>query len=236
MIRLSVIGPVLNEVQFIGYSVMASLPWVHEYVYALDEKSNDGTRELLYHLQDKLGDEKIKILETPHFHPSEMIPYNQSFNDCLDIMTGDAAWFLHPDMIVAKGPEKGLPEDALAWWVKMTSFAGDFETVISSGRCAKWKNIHTKKLGLHYFGGYGSQNEDFYHSEITGRSYKHYGLEFSKYPFQVADSGFEVNHYCELKNYSRRLEKMKLCLKTQFPKFSEERNEEPVSYTHLRAH
>jgi hypothetical protein len=35
----------------------------------------------------------------------------------------------------------------------------------------------------------------------------------------VTNSGIEVNHYCELKGYKRRLEKMKLCLKTQHPNF-----------------
>ncbi len=211
--RISVIGPVLNEVEWIGYSIMAALPYVHEFIYALDENSSDGTRELLSHFQ-KSG-LPVRVIVTPNFHPSDVKAYNAAFNVCLDDMIGDVAWFLHPDMIVTKGAK--LEEGPLAWTVKMTSYAKDFNTVITKGRCTQWKNLHANRFGLRYLGGYGSLNEDFYHTEITGTSLKHYGTEFSKYPFEVANSGIEVNHYCELKNYKRRLEKMKLCLKTQLP-------------------
>lgn len=221
--RISVVGPVLNEVDFIGYSIMAALPFVSEFVYALDAKSNDGTRELLYHLKEKYVHEKLVILELPTFHPSDMAPYNDSFNQCISRMTGNAAWFLHPDMVVTDGPKKGIPEKATAWFTHMTSYGGDFNTIITKGRCNKWKNIHAKKMGLHYFGGYGSQNEDFYHTDITGKSCKHYGTEFSKYPFQVADSGIRISHFCENKDYARRLEKMKTCLKTLYPTLAAER-------------
>lgn len=222
MTRISVIGPVLNECPWIGFSIMAALPYVHEFVYALDGESSDGTRELLYHVKNKYAHEKLIIMEHPTFHPHDMKAYNEAFNACIRRSTGDACWFLHPDMIVTDGPSEGIPPGAMAWWVKMTSYAGDFQTVITKGRTDKWKNIHAKKMGLHYFGGYGSQNEDFYHSDITGKSYKHFGSEFSKYPFQVMNSGISVNHYCELKEYGRRLEKMKLCLKTLYPNFTEE--------------
>lgn len=223
--KISVISPVLNEVDFIGFSIMATLDNVHEFVYALDEKSNDGTRELLHHIKDKYAHERLVILEHPTFHPSDMERYNEAFNVCIGKSTGDACFFLHPDMIVTKWPES-IPEVPLAWWTNITSYARDFQTIIVKGRTNRWKNIHAKKFGLHYFGGYGSVNEDFYHSDITARSYKHYGDEFSKYPFQVADSGIHVNHYCELKGYGRRLEKMKLCLKTQHPQAGDEWIEE----------
>lgn len=213
--RISVIGPVLNEVEWIGYSMMAALPWVHEFIYALDENSSDGTRDLLFHMKHKRLHEKLVILETPNFHPSDQKAYNAAFNDCLDVISGQAAWFLHPDMIVTKGTM--LEEGPLAWTVNMTSYARDFKTVISKGRCSQWKNIHANKFGLRYLGGYGSSNEDFYHTEITGNTLKHYGTDFGKYPFEVMPSGIEVSHFCELKPYSRRLEKMKLCLKQQHP-------------------
>ena len=215
MIRVSVTTPVLNEAPWIGYSILSALPYVHEFIYALDEATSDGTRELLHHIKDKYAHEKLIIIDTPNFHPSETAKYNAAFNVCIAKMTGDAAWFYHPDMLVTEWGN--LPDDALAWWTNVTSFAGDFSTVITKGRCDKWKNIHAKKFGLHYFGGYGSQNEDFYHSDITGKSYRHFGTEFQKYPFAVKDSGVKINHYCELKPYKRRLEKMKLCLKTQAP-------------------
>lgn len=221
--NISVVCPVLNENPWIGYSIMAALPYVHEFIYALDEKSEDGTRDLLFHIKEKYAHEKLLIIDKyPNFHPSDMKAYNKSFNDCIDQSTGNAVWFLHPDMIVTDGPDD-IDDRAMAWWVQMTSYAGDLKTVITKGRTDKWKNIHRKTMGLHYFGGYGSQNEDFYHSDITGTSYKHYGPEFSKYPFQIMDSGVKVNHYCELKDYHRRFEKMKICLKTLYPTFPEER-------------
>jgi len=222
--RISVICPVLNEVDFIGHSIMAALPFVHDFWYMLDDNSDDGTRDLLFHIKDKYAHEKLNIWKTPNFHPSDMKAYNEAFNIGIRHMTGDAAWFLHPDMIVTEGA--ALKEGPLAWWTQVTSYAGDFQTKITKGRCSQWKNIHAKKFGLHYFGGYGSTNEDFYHSDITGTAYKHYGTDFEKYPFEVAPSGIKVNHYCELKGYKRRLEKMKLCLKTQFPHFDDKRIEE----------
>lgn len=220
-VRISVVTPVLNECPWIGYSIMAALPFVHEFVYVLDEKSSDGTRELLHHVKDKYAHEKLVILDHPTFHPSDMLKYNQSFARCIEKMTGNAAWFLHGDMIVTEGPKDGVPDHAMAWWTRVISYAGDMQTVITKGRCTQWKNIHAKKMGLHYYGGYGSQNEDFYHAEITGKAYKAYGTEFSKYPFPVADSGIVVNHYCENKDYARRLEKMKTCLKELHPYFSD---------------
>ncbi len=216
--KISVVTPMLNECPWVGFSIMAALPFVHEFVYALDEKSDDGTRELLFHVKQKYAHEKLVILEHPNFHPLDMPAYNASFNRCIEKSTGDAVMFLHPDMIITKGGP--LPEKAMAWWVHMTSYAGDMGTVITKGRCDKWKNIHAKKFGVHYYGAYGSQNEDFYHKDITGKSYRHYGTEFKKYPFLVEDSGIHINHYCELKSYKRRLEKMKLCLKTLAPNAS----------------
>jgi hypothetical protein len=226
--KISAIAPVLNENPWIGYSIMAALPYFHEFIYALDEKSDDGTRDLLHYIKDKYACEKLIIIDFPNFHPHDMAAYNKSFNVCIDKMTGDAAMFLHPDMILTKGAE--LKEGSLAWWVTMTSFAGDFKTQITKGRATQWKNIHAKKFGLHYYGGYGSVNEDFYHRDITGNAYRHYGTEFSKYPFQVADSGIKINHYCELKPYKRRFEKMKTCLRTQNPDFEESYIEELAAH------
>lgn len=220
--RVSVIAPVLNEVQFIGYSVMAVLPYVEEFVYTISPKSDDGTIDLLRHIAKNYGQQggKVRLLiENKYdFDPLDQVAYNRAFNDAIDQARGEAVWFLHPDQVVTN-PEKisELKSGPLAWTVNMTSYARDMNTVISKGRCDKWKNLHAKKLGLHYFGGYGSQNEDFYHSAITSNSHKHYGTEFSKYPYEVMETGINVNHYCELKPYKRRLEKMKLCLKTLVP-------------------
>lgn len=93
-VRISVVTPVLNECPWIGYSILAAMPYVHEFVYALDEKSSDGTRELLHHVKEKYAHEKLVILDHPTFHPSDMLKYNQSFARCIEKMTGNAAWFL----------------------------------------------------------------------------------------------------------------------------------------------
>lgn len=223
--RLSVIAPVLNEVDFIGFSIMAAAPYIHEFVYALDEKSDDGTRELLQHIKSTYLRDRLVILDHPTFHPHDTKAYDEAFNRCIRESSGDACFFLHPDMVITKGPD-GIIPDALAWFTTITSFAGDLGTVITKGRATRWKNIHAKRFGLHYSGAYGSQNEDFYHSDITGKSLKHYGEEFSKYPYAVADSGIRINHYCEAKGYRRRLEKMKLCLKTIYPNASDSHIEE----------
>lgn len=228
--RISVVCPVLNEVDFIGYSIMSCLDQMHEFIYALDEKTDDGTRDLLNDIKSKYAHEKLIVLETPNFHPSDTKAYNAAFNVCIDAMSGEAAYFYHPDMII-QNPEALLTmPPALAWWTNVRSYAGDFQTVITKGRCDKWKNIHVKKFGLHYYGGYGSQNEDFYHSEISGKSYRHHGIDFKKYPFSIRDSGIQVLHFCELKEYSRRLEKMKRCLRTQYPEVSEEWIEEKAAH------
>lgn len=194
---------------------MAAMPFVDEFIYMVAPSSDDGTIELLAYLKEKMDKLQVHIAPEYDFNPMDMVAYNKSFNDGIKRMTGDAAWFLHPDMIVTAGAK--LKEGPLAWTTEVKSFAGDMNTVITKGRTDRWKNIHAKKFGLHYFGGYGSVNEDFYHSDITGKSYRHYGSEFAKYPFEVAASGIKVNHYCEVKAYSRRLEKMKLCLETQNP-------------------
>ena len=230
--KLSVIAPVLNECPWIGYSIMSVLPYVHSFHYGIDNKSDDGTFELVKMLSETAGKDKVFWYKDPVFSidPMNMEQYDGAFNALIAaaIARGaEAVWFLHPDMICTN-PEiiPTLVDDPLAWFTHMTSYAKDFSTVISKGRSDKWKNIHSARFGLHYFGAYGSQNEDFYHKEITGNSHKHYGTEFSKYPFQVADSGLKINHYCEAKDYRRRLGKMKLCLKTLFPGSSEDRIEE----------
>lgn len=216
--KVSVISPVKNEAQFIGYSIMSVLPYIHEIVYSC-AKSNDGTDELLSHIKTKYAGDKLKVLYKPHydFDVKNMEAYNDAFNDCIKEATGDYVWFLHPDMIVTNPEAIENKNDSIALYTNITSYAKDFNTKITSGRATKWKNIHRKRFGLHYYGGYGSQNEDFYHSEITGFDYSHHGEQFNRYPFRVSDSGIRVNHYCELKDFSRRLDKMVKCLSTLFP-------------------
>lgn len=213
--NVTVIGPVLNESQFLGYSIMALHPYVDEFVYAVSPKSDDGTVEILRHIAKNYGKVRILLQSKYDFDPMDTKAYNEAFDDCIQQARDGAVWFCHPDMICTRWTD--LQDGPLAWTTKITSYAKDLSTVITKGRCTEWKNIHMKKFGLVYRGSYGSQNEDFYHIEITGNSLKHYGTDFKKYPYQVATSGIEVNHYCENKPYKRRLEKMKLCLRTLHP-------------------
>lgn len=223
MLKISVISPLKNEAQYLGYSIMAVLPYVHELIYSCAD-STDGTDDLLAHIQEKYAKDKLKILRKPEYdwNTGDMRAYNASYNDCIKEATGDAVFFLHPDMIVTN-PESiaSVERGPFAWWTNLTSYAGDLKTVITKGRATRWKNIHAKRLGLHYYGAYGSQNEDFYHRDITGSSYVHHGENFKAYPFAVGDSGINVNHYCETKDYTRRFEKMKSCLRNIYPKMEE---------------
>lgn len=222
--KIGIIAPVFNEAPWIGYSIMDVLPYVHDITYTC-AKSTDGTDELLDYISAKYAGNKLRILRKPeyNFDPHDMKAYNQAFNDAISASESDAVWFKHPDM-VCLNPEKikDMQAGPLAWYTNITSFAGGFDTKITKGRANKWKNIHLKKFGLHYYGEYGSVNEDFYHKAITGKEYKFHGLEFDKYPFEVKDSGLIVNHYCELKGYKRRYEKMKNCLKTLLPNSTDE--------------
>src|SRR5258708_39462765 len=100
MLKITTINPVLNEVDFIGYSIMSALPYVDQFVYALDEKSDDGTRELLEHIKTHYAHEKLTVFDHPNFHPSDMKAYNAAFNACIDRAIGDVCWFYHPDMLI----------------------------------------------------------------------------------------------------------------------------------------
>jgi hypothetical protein len=226
--KISVISPVKNEAAFIGYSVMAVLPYIHEILYGV-APNDDNTLELLHHIKEEHAGDKLKIYEDTgvlppmwDFDPMDIKAYNNSYNYLIQQATGDAVWFLHPDMVVTN-PEAILtvPEGPLAWWTDVSSYARDLKTEIVAGRAKRWKNIHANQFGVHYFGGYGSNNEDFYHKEITGTAYRHYGDDFSEYPFEVQESGISINHYCELKTYERRYEKMVRCLRTQHPEIPE---------------
>lgn len=224
--KIAAIAPVLNEVDFVGFSIMAALSGIDSFHYGIDKKSNDGTFELVRQISETAGKGKVFWYRGPDFDidPMNQAQYNHAFNvliGCALSTKPDAIMFLHPDMVITN-PEviPEIKDDSVAWYTHIRSFAGDLKTEITKGRATKWKNIHCPRFGLRYVGAYGSQNEDFYHKEITGNSYKHFGTEFSKYPFTVANSGIRINHYCELKDYSRRLEKMRLCLKTLYPGFS----------------
>jgi glycosyltransferase involved in cell wall biosynthesis len=226
--KLSVICPVKNEAEFAGFAIMSVLPYIHEIVLAC-APSTDGTDALLDYIKATYAGDKLRLLREPRYDwsPHDTPAYNAAYNDCIAAATGDAVWFLHMDMICTN-PEAiaTMPPHPLAWFTRLTSLAGDFETVITKGRATEWKNIHAKKFGLTYHGAYGSQNEDFYHTAITGKTFVHHGSAFNKYPFIVGDSGLRCLHLCEMKGYKRRFEKMVSCLKNLNPGISQTYAEE----------
>jgi len=202
-------------------------------VYLIDPPFVDGTWELLHHIKDKYLHEKLNIIEDkrPGSHDMTVQKFNEGCYDlCLEHATGDATWALHPDMIVVN-PEAilSIPEGPLSWWADCRSFAGDIETEITVGRATRWQSMFAKKFGVHYWGGYGDAIENFYFRDITGNAHIHHGQNFELYPFDVVDSGIDINHYCEMKPYKRRLEKMICCLKTQCPGISDSVAEELAS-------
>ena len=149
--KVSIFSPVKNEVDFIGQSVMAVLPFVHEILYGV-APSNDGTEELLTHIQTKYAKDKLKLFWGDKngepiwdFNPLDMEAYNRSYNYLIEQATGDAVWFLHPDMIVTNPDQIAKLDDGpLAWWTHLDSYAGDLTTKIAAGRADRWKNIHAK--------------------------------------------------------------------------------------------
>lgn len=231
--RLSLICPVLNEDQFIGYSVMSFQKYIDELIYLVDQESTDGTIPLLNYIKNRYVGDKLKIVidDRPGSHDMTNPVFNAGcYNLLLKHATGDAIVCAHPDM-VCTNPEGILtiPEGPLSWWMGCRSFAGDVYTEIIEGRHNRWKSMFAKKFGLHYYGGYGDTTEDFYFRDITGDVHKHHGQDFDAYPFEVGYAGFDVNHYCEMKPYAYRFQKMVKCLMTQGKHITKEVAEEAAA-------
>lgn len=211
---------VKNEAQFIGAHLKMWLPHLSEMVL-FDGNSTDGTTEIISDVINKhpLG-HKVKLF-TDKDPKNLQEDYVRMFNEALQAVDSDLAFFLHPDMIPSKVPANfDHLRDAVAASVRIRSFGGEpgvslFEM---SGRGTRWKSILRRRnpdLGAHYSGHYGAQNEDIYFSEITGESHEHYGVNFEKYPYTVADSWIDVMHFSDVRTYSRRYGRMVECLKNQ---------------------
>ena len=205
---LSAWSVIKNERQFIGYGLMSILPYVDEVVY-FDGGSTDGTLELLAYIQatyDQTG--KVKVYKDKDFKDFKE-DYVRVFDSCLKSCTGDHVIYVHPDMIlVDPGKLESLDKNVLAYWVGMRSFAGEeLDLEITKGRTDKWKTIMRNKFGLHYSGYYGAFEEDMYFKDITGNEHILH-KDFSKYPYEIQDSGAKFWHFCECKPRKRREEKM----------------------------
>lgn len=204
-----------NEANWVGFCVLAAKDHIGEFVY-FDGNSTDGTPELLEYLRKRYG---LNITIVRNQDPKDLQDdYVRVFNDCLKQVKSEYAFFLHPDMIMTKGPNKSIPP-VQAYSCNMRSFAGNpgeqiYEFV--EGRTKKWKNIMQNNFGLHYFGHYGAYNEDMYFSAMTEKEHELYD-DFNKYPYEVFDSGIELFHYSDVRPYPRRLNRMITCLKNQNP-------------------
>ncbi len=219
-----------NEAQWIGFSIMSTKDFVDEYVY-FDGNSHDGTVELLKYIKDKYQ-VNIKVFEDQD--PKDLQDdYVRVFNDCLKQVKSKYAWFLHPDMICTKRAE--MHWDPMAYSVKMRSFAGepwDSLYEFKEGRTNRWKSIMLNDLGLHYYGHYGAGNEDMYFKDITGNEHTLYE-NFANYPYEIRDSGIELNHYSDVRGYARRFGRMVTCIKHQYPGI-EQKEAERLAADHPR--
>jgi len=211
---------VKDEISWIGPHLLSWLPFLDSMVF-FDGESTDGTLETLKSIQEHhpLG-HKVVVMEDKD--PEDLKDdYVRVSNEALQTLKTDFALFLHPDMFHVSGGEKLKDMQGLAYTTSMTSYAGEPGGQlyrITSGRMAPWKNIMRLKspdLGLHYWGHYGSKNEDMYFSAITGDGHEHHAASFEEYPYPVDDSGVHIAHLSDVRTYSRRVARMIECLRNQ---------------------
>ena len=196
-----------NEVGGIGYSIMSILDYVDELVYA-DGGSTDGTIELIEHIKEKYDkDNKIKLFKNKDCK-NLTGDYTRLFNWVLKQCTSDYVMFWHADMVMTN-PEmfKNINGSAIRYYVGMKSFVADGKKYFSKGRRDKWAVIYKNDYGLHQYGNYGNVHEDFYFKDITGDEHIIYFLN-RELNYEIYDSGLKAHHYCESKDYARRLDKM----------------------------
>ena len=210
--KISVFTLIKNEVDYIGYCIMSILDYVDEFIY-YDGNSTDGTIELIEYIKNKYDKtDKIKLFKNKD--PKDLQDdYIKLFNGCLKKCTGDYIWFLHPDMIVVN-PESirsQIDGTSIRYNINMTSFAGNREHIITAGRSNKWATIFKNDFGLHFWGFYGHQHEDFYLRDITGEEHVLYACKKYK-PYNIANTDIQSYHYCDTRPYMRRYDRMRKIL------------------------
>ena len=209
---------VKNEIQWIKPFLASWLPHVDQ-ISLFDGNSTDGTLEIIEDFINK-HPHGFKIKLQKDRDPKDLREdYVRLFNECMWALDTDWAAFIHPDMLPVN-PEavKGINE-GIAYSVNIESYAGEpgGQLLKINGRLKKWKNIYRLRnpnLGAHYAGFYGAANEDTYFSEITGYVHEFHN-DFSKYPYEVKDSGLKIMHFSDVRTYERRLDRMKKCLANQ---------------------
>lgn len=205
-----------NEARWIRAHILSWLPWVDEMIF-FDGNSTDGTLDIIRDIRKShpFG-KRIKLHEGKDC-ANLQADYQRLFNECLRSLSTDYAIFAHPDMILDEPGNIGFLGDAVAYTVSMRSFAGEPDGQlyeIMNGRAKAWKNIYRLRnpdLGLHFFGDYGAIDEDFYFSKITGKEHKLH-TDFSKYPYDVKDSGIKISHFSDVRPLERRIDRMVKCI------------------------
>lgn len=209
-----------NENQWIAGHLEMWLPILDKMCF-FDGNSTDGTLEIIdaFHKNHKDGN-KINLVKDKD--PKNLQDdYVKLFNEAMWSLDTGLATFLHPDMLPVKTPANfDHLSGSIAAFMKMRSFAGnpDEDLFEIKGRGEVWKNIyrlHSPNIGAHYHGHYGAADEDVYFTDITGSEHDHHGQFFNRYPYPVEDSGLEVLHFSDVRDYARRLGRMKSCLINQ---------------------
>ena len=209
-----------NEQEWMAPYLLNILPFIDE-VCLYDGNSTDGTLEIIKAIRDKnqFGS-KIKLFE--NMDPKDLRDdYTRLFDECLHSLSTDLALFLHPDQWITNPDQllKVRESSAIAMSSYMRSFAGEpgGELLEIIGRGQTWQNIfrlRNPNLQAHYHGWYGAYNEAVYFKDITGDDHAiHHSM--SEYPYEVEDSGLEILHFSDVRNYGRRLSRMKTCLINQ---------------------
>jgi glycosyltransferase involved in cell wall biosynthesis len=213
-----------NEVDWIGYSIMSILEYIDEIVYT-DGNSTDGTIELIEHIKKEYDHKnKIKLFKNQDCKNLKK-DYTRLFNWVLKQCTSDYVMFWHADMIMINPQALKNVKDAIRYNVNMKSFVSDKKRYFSKGRVKDWAIIYKNDYGLHQYGDYGSTHEDFYFRDITGDEHIIHFVN-PNINYEIKDSGIKVHHYCETKDFNRRLDKMIKSIKNINPRLS---NEEVVS-------
>lgn len=209
---------VKNERPWIGPFLASWLPWLDQ-ISLFDGNSTDGTLEIIRDFINR-HPHGYKIKLTEDKDPKNLQQdYVKLFNECMWALDTDWAAFLHPDMIPVNPEAIKNIGDGIAYYSHMDSYAGEPGGALLkiNGRMKAWKNIYRLRnpnLGAHYFGFYGAANEDTYFSEITGDNHDFHN-DFTKYPYEVKDSGLKVMHFSDVRPYERRLDRMIKCLLNQ---------------------
>lgn len=205
-----------NEREWIVPHLEAWLPVLSQMVFA-DGGSTDGTWEVLKWFEANHPHGKKLTLYTDD--PKDLKDdYVRAFNECMGKLKTDLAIFLHPDMYPAKLPANfDHLKYCTAAFTRMRSFGGEpgGPLLEIKGRGERWKNIYRLRnpdLGAHYFGHYGSNEEDVYFSAITGDAHEQHGYNVHWYPYEVTDSGIEILHFSDVRPVERRYSRMVTCL------------------------